>query len=291
MFRNNWGKKSTNPETKNRSALTTMQRVVGNKKWLKAAGKYVCVPLMTFATGFGVSHQMHQPTLVELRNNVTTLTATNMSLEKLNYEQQTSIQEDYVLIDTYVELQEKYTALQNDYSDLSSTLDTVRSDKKKTEEKYQKLVHTIQTSDNGTVKFNDSDVRVLSGATADQFNKILKGTWLEGYGEVFERCEKQYKVNALFSIGNAIIEAGWDGDSYLARTRNNIYGLATSRVFDSKTECIEYWFDLISDHYVGDGLYSISRINEKYCPPNARWSSDITWIVKKLLSKSNITVN
>ena len=265
---------------------TTKSRYV---KWGKI-GLQVMVPVVTFAAGFAISQFNSGKQITQLNTNVTTLTATNMSLKERNDRYQYDIENNYILLDSYQDLQERYTGLQNDYQALSEKLTTVKAEKKETETKYKKLVQTVQTESSGSVVFDENDVRKVSGASVDTLNKILRGTWLEGYGQVFYDCEKTYGVNALFSIGNAIIETGWEGNSYLAVERNNIYGLATSRVFGSKTECINYWFSLIKNHYVDDGLITIASINEKYCPPNARWSSDITWIVNKLISNSGVTL-
>lgn len=265
---------------------TTKSRYV---KWGKL-GLQVMVPVITFATGFAISQFNSGKEITQLNTNVTTLTATNMSLKESNEQYKYDIENNYILLDKYQELQEQHTGLQNDYQKLSDTLTTVKAEKKETETKYKKLVQTVQTESSGSVVFDENDVRKVSGASAETLNRILGGTWLEGYGEVFYENEKKYGINALFSIGNAIEETGWEGDSYLATEKNNIYGLALSRSFSSKTECINYWFNLISDYYVDDGLVSIARINEKYCPPNARWSSDITWIVNKLLSNSGVTL-
>lgn len=276
----------TEMKLENSKESTTKSRYV---KWGKL-GLQVMVPVITFATGFAISQFNSGKEITQLNTNVTTLTATNMSLKESNEQYKYDIENNYILLDKYQELQEQHTGLQNDYQKLSDTLTTVKKEKKETETKYKKLVQTVQTESSGSVVFDENDVRKVSGASAETLNRILRGTWLEGYGEVFYDNEKKYGVNALFSIGNAIIETGWDGDSYLATERNNIYGLATNRIFGSKTECINYWFNLISEYYVGDGLISIARINEKYCPPNARWSSDITWIVNKLLSNSGVTL-
>lgn len=265
---------------------TTKSRYV---KWGRI-GLQVMIPVVTFVTGFAISQFNSGKQITQLNTDVTTLTATNMSLKESNDQYKYDIETNYILLDSYQDLQERYTGLQNDYQQLSDTLTSVKEEKKQTEAKYKKLVQTVQTKPSGSVVFDEHDVRKVSGANVATLNKILKGTWLEGYGQVFYDCEKTYGINALFSIGNAIEETGWDGKSYLATERNNIFGLATSRTFSSRTECIEYWFHLIANYYVDDGLISIARINEKYCPPNARWSSDITWIVNELLSNNGITV-
>lgn len=295
-------------ETPKNNKVTTEMQLENNEsttkgryaKWGKYAriGIAITFPIITFAAGFGISHHVSGEKITVLHSSIDTLLTTNENLQKSVDNYKKSIDTDYILIDSYQDLQEKYTGLQNDYSELSDKLLSLESEKAKTEDKYRKLVQTVQTTEkqksdtvNASVVFDEYDVRKISGASVATLNKILAGTWLEGYGQVFYDNEQQYGVNALFSIGNTILEAGWDCDSWLANNKNNIYGLATDRYFESKASCINYWFDLIANHYVDDGLISIARINEKYCPPNSRWSSDIVWIVKKLTSNSGITLN
>lgn len=132
-----------------------------------------------------------------------------------------------------------------------------------------------------TLNFND--VTELSGTNSYSLNLILEDTWLAGYGDLFYELEQEHGVNAMFAIGNAILETGWQGDSYKATKYNNIFGLTNCR-FESKDECIEYYFNLIDTHYVGKGYRSMSEINKKYCPPNPKWCYGIESIANTLIS-------
>lgn len=136
------------------------------------------------------------------------------------------------------------------------------------------------------IKFDKDNVRILTGANAKTINLILEGTHLAGFGELFIEMEKEYEVNCLFSISNAIQESGWNG-SNLSRNYNNLFGISISEGFRSKEACIEYWFNLIDKYYVGEGLYSIESIQGKYCPPDSSWDDDICRIAKKLKAKIN----
>ena len=167
-----------------------------------------------------------------------------------------------------------------DTENLTKKLDKTKKELKKYKKKEVKHV----------AKLNTSDVRVLSGASPETLNKLLEGTWLEGYGQKFHDNEKEYGINALFSIGNAILETGWEGNNYLARNNNNIYGLNTSKKFDSYGHCIDHWFNLISKHYVGEGYISMSSIQGKYCPPNSSWDEQITAVTVRLRNKAGITI-
>ena len=136
---------------------------------------------------------------------------------------------------------------------------------------------------------NPNDVTEITGADVDTLNILLKDTFLEGYGQLFYDLENEYGINALFSISNAIVETGWDGDSYIARNRNNIYGLNNTVYYESKQDCIYYWYSLIKDKYVGQGRKSIADIGTKYCPPNNQWHSTVYSVAKKLKSNAGIT--
>ena len=134
-----------------------------------------------------------------------------------------------------------------------------------------------------------NNVAAISNATEDMIESALEGTWLEGYGSLYYELEHEYNVNAFLAIGNAIQETGWDETkSYLARNHNNIYGI-TNGTFDSKEDCIRYYFRLINKHYIGEGYISLEQINGKYCPPDDTWDNDIYSIAKKLKSKVDIT--
>ena len=174
-----------------------------------------------------------------------------------------------------------------DTENLSNKLDKAYEEIEKYKKEEQKKKEQLTKK---TARLNTSDVRVLSGASPETLNKLLEGTWLEGYGQKFHDNEKEYGINALFSIGNAILETGWEGNNYLARNNNNIYGLNTSKKFDSYEHCIDHWFNLISKHYVGEGYISMSSIQGKYCPPNSSWDEQITAVTVRLRNKAGITI-
>ena len=48
-----------------------------------------------------------------------------------------------------------------------------------------------------------------SGLTAEEINKLLEGTEMEGLGEAFVQAEQQYGINALYFTAHAIWESGW----------------------------------------------------------------------------------
>ena len=197
-----------------------------------------------------------------------------------------------VMADAHIKTHETYmkiSNLENKVDSLTEERDELKKElaKYKKEEKKKKAKKESEVT---SLHLNSSDVREISGANVHTLNVLLNGTYLEGYGELFYNLENKYGVNALFSIGNSILETGWDGSNWLAVNKNNIYGFNTDRYFDSKESCIRYWFDLLSEHYVGNGLISMGAINAKYCPPNDNWAYDIKAIVNILVSKNNLTL-
>lgn len=134
-------------------------------------------------------------------------------------------------------------------------------------------------------KFSPSNVTKLSGLNKKTLKIMLKKTHLRGFEELFLKMEKKHNVNVMFAVGNAINESGWHG-SHKSRYHNNLFGISLPG-FTTKESCIKYYFDLIDDHYVGEGRLSSSSIQKKYCPTNPRWDEEITSIVGTLRSKIN----
>ena len=113
-----------------------------------------------------------------------------------------------------------------------------------------------------------------SELTIEQFNKILKGTGLEGCGESYYNMEKEYGVNGIFAIAVAMHESGWG--KYRANT-NNFYGMRTSSgwmKFESKDENIQYFGKLMQHNWYYKK--SIENIAKTYCPPTHQsWAAGI----------------
>ena len=194
--------------------------------------------------------------------------------------------QDYIRHKELDELKKEIKSLKEDKKELKKELRKYEEAEKKRKEKEHKEKTEIKK-----LSLDENNVKKTSGANAHTLNVLLEGTYLEGYGELFYDLEQQHGINALFSIGNSILETGWNGDNWLARNNNNIYGLNTNRYFDSKEDCIRYWYDLLSEHYVGIGLTSMYDINDKYCPPNNQWADDIQNVVVRLVNKNNLTLN
>ena len=55
----------------------------------------------------------------------------------------------------------------------------------------------------------DSDLRVISNLNAEEFNKMLEGTNLNGLGGALEQAEKEHGINGLYLMGLACLESGY----------------------------------------------------------------------------------
>lgn len=138
-----------------------------------------------------------------------------------------------------------------------------------------------------------SDVSRVSGLKESDFKLLTKGTWWEGNEEALVKLENEYGVNAMFAMAVSTLESGF-GTSDRAQSRNNYYGLETSRCWDSLNSNTQYWGDLISTHYVDEGRSSVDSISTKYCPPNSDYwasfnKSEMTDLYNQLITRLNNT--
>lgn len=54
-----------------------------------------------------------------------------------------------------------------------------------------------------------SDLRIMSNLKAEDFNKMLEGTNLNGLGAALEQAEKEHNINGLYLMGLACLESGY----------------------------------------------------------------------------------
>lgn len=117
----------------------------------------------------------------------------------------------------------------------------------------------------------------LSGA---ELNKALEGTSLAGLGDAFQQMEERWGVNALFGVAVAAHESAW-GNSQLARTRNNLFGIAAydgnegaAYSFPSMEACVDHWGEMIKDVYFNRGYTNLSSVNSIYASDQA-WAHKV----------------
>lgn len=110
----------------------------------------------------------------------------------------------------------------------------------------------------------NSNILTKTGYTADQL-KAAEKAFSPGNGyreEVYQgivAAEKKYGINALFILAHADVESA-HGNSYYARTRNNLFGfnavdsnpdLASS--YPSEAASIDFYAHFLSTHYLHPG--------------------------------------
>lgn len=128
-------------------------------------------------------------------------------------------------------------------------------------------------------------VNSVSGLSESDLKAMFKGTGLAGQGleKAVLNIESEYGINAYFTVAVMRLESG-NGSSGLAKSRNNLFGLNSSRGyirFESKVASVEKFGQLISDNYIGKGYTTIEKIGRKYCPANSKWPS----LVKNMINR------
>lgn len=90
---------------------------------------------------------------------------------------------------------------------------------------------------------------------------------------------EDYGIDYKLIKAIAVIESGWKHNSYMARTKNNIFGLM-GKSFKSVDECIHYWCRLYNKRYKGMTIDEMAKI---YCPPNSeKWAAKVKDIMRRL---------
>lgn len=149
-------------------------------------------------------------------------------------------------------------------------------------------------SKNLTLNVN-SDLRQTSNLTAEEFDKMLSGTELEGIGDALEEVEIKHNLNGLYFLGLACLESGY-GSSKYARERNNLVGWNAvdsnpnkATYFKSKDECISYVAAKLKSNYLTENGcyfegYTARDIDKHYCT-DKKHADKIIQVVDKLIKK------
>ena len=139
----------------------------------------------------------------------------------------------------------------------------------------------VEIKGNAVLSYNPF---IKSGLTVEQYNKILKGTGLEGCGQSFYTMEETYSVNGLFAIGVAFHESGYG--KHKANT-NNFYGMRGNSgwmSFESPDANIQYFGKLMNKSlYKGKSIENIGKV---YCPGTyLHWAEAIKSMMKSSFNK------
>jgi len=126
-----------------------------------------------------------------------------------------------------------------------------------------------------------SIVNSKSNLHIEDLKKLLSKTKLVGIEEAILKAEQQYEINAFFILAVARLESG-DGNSQIARNKNNLFGLNAvdndpynkAFTFKSKSESVYSFAKLIKKYYIGKNLKTVEQINTKYSS-SVKWSNKI----------------
>lgn len=141
----------------------------------------------------------------------------------------------------------------------------------------------------------ESDLRVLSNLSENDYNNMLSGTRLEGLGGTFVQIENQYNINGLYILGLACLESNF-GKSNFAVQRNNLVGWNAvdsnpnkASYFNSKEECLTFVSNKLKTNYLSEsGCYfegfTGRNVDKHYCT-DKNHIDKICNIVNKLIKK------
>lgn len=122
----------------------------------------------------------------------------------------------------------------------------------------------------------DTDVRIPSNLTKEQYNIMLEGTNLYGLGNALVKAEKEYQVNGLYLLGLACLESAYGSSGYAIK-RNNLVGWNAvdsnpdnATYFESQEECILFVAEKLQQNYLTEGGayfegYTPKDIDVHYC--------------------------
>ena len=127
------------------------------------------------------------------------------------------------------------------------------------------------------------DVYQISNLNDKEINKRLKGTFLEGTGEMMYKIEMEKGINFRAVYAIAALESGKGKQT---SGRNNYCGIKNKdyrgyRDFSGRDECLIFLADLLnSKFYRGRTLESI---NIDYCPTDYEWAYKVKKIMREIL--------
>ena len=175
-------------------------------------------------------------------------------------------------------------------SNINGSMKTTLSQKN---EGVQEKVETVAVK-NFELTVN-TDLTVPSNVEAEDIDKMLSDTALEGLGASFVQAEKDWNVNALYMMGLACLESGY-GESNFAKERNNLYGWNAvdsnpekASSFSSKEEATLFVAENLAKNYLSEeGAYyegkTARNIDVHYCT-DKKHADKICSIVSSLREK------
>lgn len=153
-------------------------------------------------------------------------------------------------------------------------------------QKEQKQEVATQEAPTSRGEINNYDISRPSGRTSEELEKLVMDTSLKGLGIAFYEAEQTYGINGIFIAAVARLESG-NGITYLAKTKNNLFGLnawgkSTAEInrraysYSSKHACVLAFAKIIRENYIDKGRNTIKTISDIYCEKPTYWCNKIT---------------
>ena len=143
------------------------------------------------------------------------------------------------------------------------------------------LIDTVKYEMKVTDNFS-TDVYQISNLNDKEISKRLKGTFLEGTGEMMYKIEMEKGINFRAVYAIAALESGKGKQT---SGRNNYCGIKNKdysgyRDFEGRDECLIFLADLLdSKFYRGRSLEAIAP---DYCPTDNEWAIKVKKIMKEV---------
>jgi flagellum-specific peptidoglycan hydrolase FlgJ len=200
-------------------------------------------------------------------------------LAELRAEQQSERQAYAAQAALQAQLQGRRQDLQGQQSAIGAQVQSLQAD-------YQRQLVALQSKQRaggvgGRVFGVDTDLRIVPSVDPAALNAYFAGTAFAGLGPAFVRAGQQHGVNPLYLVAHAIEESAF-GESYLAQSRNNLFGIGAfdsdpgvAASFPSFAACIDYQAKFVRADYLDPqgSFYNGPTLRGM----NAHYASDGSW--------------
>jgi beta-N-acetylglucosaminidase len=164
---------------------------------------------------------------------------------------------------------------------------------------FEKNQHQHEANTYTQIKIEETQTGLVGETSAqDSFNQgtetiteiTLDLRGLAPYYNTFVSAGAKYNVDYKLLISIAALESGW-GESYYAKTNNNIFGWCSGEMyFNSVEECIYHVAEFLSREYLSPtGMYyegaDIDAIAMHYNENPQRWAKEVKQIYEYLGGK------
>jgi len=149
------------------------------------------------------------------------------------------------------------------------------------------VIADLQVKWNKNTKVKDQ----LFHGTAQDLNKCLKGTPLDGLGQAFLDAQEKYGVNALLLMSITKVESSYGEKPAKDKAgvhKYNVSGLKKRgggyQNNESYAQCIDSCASSLKRLYFNAKPVraTILQINKQYCPGNLKWSVDVATEMNRL---------